>query len=647
MGQGEEVGVMSLARRSLSIVCIAIVISIALGSAATSITSSVAEAGIPTTGVLYAGTSNPGIVYRYTATSTWEAISPTLGYAVLSLLEYQGHLYAGTMSTSNPSGGVGQIYRHDRGTNWTLIGDNLDNQVSSLVVYQGSLYAGTAWKGMRLYKYTPGTTNWTKVVDYTAWSGTRALAVSHGSVLMGDILYDRIGRWDGSIFHPDQTLPNGSCIYDFEEYGSYVYGAAYSGKMWRSTDGIHWSLAPGFEGNYDGSMWEVETFKGSLYMTYANGELRASASAVPARGTLIYTAPDGIISMETDGANLYFGTGGEAGALYGSETGGIANIYSYDGTNVQLISSQDQFGGGVQVMVVVDKAISTTATQLHQASNDEPIASGGSITLGESVYDVATVTGLPDPLIDEPTGNVAFEYQYRLSPGDPWPEAWTGISTNGLSSGTATSDDLKPGEAGYYRFRAHYTGASNFNESYSGLETELLVVDKANSTTETQLHQASNDETIVSGGSITLGELVYDVATVTGLPDPDIDEPTGNVVFEYQYRLNSGDPWPAIWTGISTNGLIGGTATSGDFKPNQAGYYRFRAHYTGDSNYNEPYSGLETGLQYVAAVSPPSPPTPVSSAPPFPNVYAGIGAALGAGIMAYFVHRRLVTPNSI
>ena len=512
---------------SASIVCIAIVISIALGSAATSITSSVAEAGSPSTGELYAGTSNPGIVYRYTANSTWEAISPTLGYAVLSLLEYEGHLYAGTMSTSNPSGGVGQIYRHYRGTNWTLIGDNLDNQVSSLVAYQGSLYAGTAWKGMRLYKYTPSTSNrgianWTREVNYTAWSGTRCLDVSHGYILMGDIYWDRIGHWDGLTFHPDQIQATGSCIYDFEEYGGYVYGAAYLGRMWRSPDGIHWNLTPGFEGSYDGCMWQVETFNGSLYMTYANGELRVSN--VPDRGMLKYTAPYGIISMETDGANLYFGTGGEAGALYGSETAGIANIYSYDGTNVQLISGQDQFGAGVQVLVVVDKANSTTETQLHEASNDDPIANGGSITLGESVYDVATVTGLSDP---------------------------------------------------------------------------------------------------------------------------DIDEPTGNVVFEYQYKLNSGDPWLAAWTGISTNGLSGGTATSGDFNPAEAGYYRFRAHYTGDSKYNESYSGLETELLSVAAISPPSPPPSVSSAPPFPNVYVGIGAALGAGILAYFLHRRLVTPNSL
>ncbi len=593
---------MNLVRRSLSIVCLAIVIIIALGALGAAMASSVTNSGSPNTGELYAGTSNPGIVYRHTAGNTWEATSPTLGYAVLSLLEYEGHLYAGTMSTSNPDGGIGQVYRHDSGTNWTLIGDNLDNQVSSLVVYQGNLYAGTAWKGMRLYKYTPGTTNcgianWTRVVNYTAWNGTRHLAVSHGYVLMGDIYWDTIGHWDGSTFHPDQTQQTGSCIYDFDEYGGYVYGAAYLGRMWRSLDGIHWSLAPGFEGRYDGSMWEVETFHGSLYMAYADGELRAST--LPDRGMLIYTAPDGIISMVTDGANLYFGTGGEAGALYGSEAEGIANIYSYDGANVQLISSQDQFGGGVQVLIVVDKANSTTETQLHQAGNADPIANGASITLGGSVYDVATVTGLSDPDIDEPAGNVMFDYQYKLNTADPWPETWTKISINGLNGGTATSGGFKPDEAGYYRFRAHYTGDSNYNESYSSLETELLVVDKANSTTETQLHQAGNDDPIANGASITLGGSVYDVATVTGLSDPDIDEPAGNVMFDYQYKLNTADPWPETWTKISINGLNGGTATSGGFKPDEAGYYRFRAHYTGDSNYNESYSSLETELLVV------------------------------------------------
>jgi len=313
-------------------------------------------AGVPE---IYAGTSNPGLVYRYLGGKAWQPISTKEelndDFAVLCLAEYNGRLYAGTMSTSSPYGGIGRVYRYDGGTSWTLVGDNLDNQVCSLAVYAGNLYAGTAWNGMRLYKYTPGSTNcgindWTRVVDYTSWSGTRALDFIYGLLLMGDIGWDRIGHWDGSDFHPDQTQATGSCIYDFQYYMGKVYASAYRGRMWQSTDGIHWSLVLGFD-YYDGNMWELETFKDLLYMAYNNGELRRSHGMT--RGYLVYTAPDPIISMETDGSSLYFGTGGEAGASYGSKTDGTANVYRYDGTDDPiLISNEDEFGGGVQVLYI-------------------------------------------------------------------------------------------------------------------------------------------------------------------------------------------------------------------------------------------------------------------------------------------------------
>jgi hypothetical protein len=142
----------------------------------------------------------------------------------------------------------------------------------------------------------------------------------------------------------------GSCIYDFEDYGEYVYAAAYEGIMWQSPEGRNWRVILDYDYS-KGNMWELETFQDMLYMAYANGELRASR--VPDRGDrgiLKYKAPDGIISMETDGLNLYFGTGGEAGAGFGSKTEGIASVYKYDGNEVTLISNADQFGGGVQVL---------------------------------------------------------------------------------------------------------------------------------------------------------------------------------------------------------------------------------------------------------------------------------------------------------
>jgi len=185
------------------------------------------------------------------------------------------------------------------------------------------------------------------VVDYTSWNGTRALYIFSDYLLMGEYSRDNFGRWDGTAFHADHE-GGGSCIYDYEEYGDYVYAAAYQGRLWRSPDGVNWSLALDDYGPNMPHMWEIETFGDQLYMAYNNGELRASS--IPERGTLVYTAPDGIISMTTDDDNLYFGTGGEAG--YNSAPIGIASVYKYDGTSTVLISGEDSFGAGVQVLYI-------------------------------------------------------------------------------------------------------------------------------------------------------------------------------------------------------------------------------------------------------------------------------------------------------
>ncbi len=56
---------------------------------------------------LCAGSSKPRIAYHYAVGTHWKQVSPELGYAVLSLVKYYGHLYAGTISTSDPRGDVG------------------------------------------------------------------------------------------------------------------------------------------------------------------------------------------------------------------------------------------------------------------------------------------------------------------------------------------------------------------------------------------------------------------------------------------------------------------------------------------------------------------------------------------------------------
>ncbi|MGB9878828.1 MAG: choice-of-anchor J domain-containing protein, partial [Candidatus Pelagibacter ubique] len=272
--------------------------------------------------------------------------SESLGETVISFAKYNGSLYIGVRNN-----GIGQVWRYNGGTSWTLVGDNMDGEVDSLAVYNGQLYAGTSWNGMRLYKYTPGTTNcdipnWTRVVDYFYWSGTRVLYVFNNYLLMGDIGYDRFGLWDGSNFYA-VCDGGGSCIYDMKEFNGKVYAAAWDGRLWETSDGWNWYLTLSDE--YGSRMWELEVYNNYLYMAYDNCELRKSN--IPNRGELVYTAPDSIISMATDGTKLYFGTGRES--TYSSNYGyGIANVYMYDGNNVTLISPYDTFGDGVQEIFV-------------------------------------------------------------------------------------------------------------------------------------------------------------------------------------------------------------------------------------------------------------------------------------------------------
>lgn len=390
---------------------------------------------VPAIPILCAGTSNPGLVYRYLGDTNWQPIATPeqLGnaWSVLSLAEYNGHLYAGTMSTSNPTGGVGRVYRYDGRTSWTLVGDNLDNQVSSLAVYKGNLYAGTAWNGMKLYRYE-GDTSWKQVIDPVIWYGTRALHASHGYLLMGDIEWDYIGRWDGSIFTPCQTEKIGSCIYDFEDYGEYVYASGYEGVMWQSPDGINWRIVLDYD-YYKGNMWELETFQDFLYMAYANGELRASN--VPDRGTLIYKAPDGIISMKTDGVNLYFGTGGEAGARYGSKTEGIANVYRYDGNEVTLISDEDKFGGGVQVLYFLTPKVPAVTT------NDATVITTTGAKLNGDLTSLGTAT------------TVRVSFQWGVTSG-VYPNETTPKLMNTTGAFSFELSGLNQGSIYYFRAKA-------------------------------------------------------------------------------------------------------------------------------------------------------------------------------------------------
>jgi len=306
--------------------------------------------------VLLAGSSNPGRVYLYDE-GRWIPISPVLGYSVLSMVEYRGELYVGVTTGFGIRSGVGQVWKFD-GRGWSLVGDGLDHNVNALIVYKGDLYAGTSLNGMRVYRYRGGK-SWELVVDeqwypwgwmYGGGYGTRSLAIFKGNLVIGDTFWDLIALWDGKQLYRVQPYETGSCIYDFEEYRGQLYAAAYQGRIWVSGDGRNWEIVGDY---YDGNLWEMEVYRGELYMGYQCGELRRWRGEGNIRGELVYQAPAPIISMETDGKFLYFGTGGDAPG-FGETPEGVANIYRYDGREVKLVSDWDQFGSGVQVLHRVD-----------------------------------------------------------------------------------------------------------------------------------------------------------------------------------------------------------------------------------------------------------------------------------------------------
>jgi len=306
---------------------------------------------------LLAGTSNPGKVYSYQGGSQWQAISGELGYAVLALIKYNGAIYAGTISE-----GVGRLYQYDGGTTWTLVCDNLDSQVSSLAVYRGNLYIGTSWNGGRLYRFD-GPGNCPRVVDHRypgGWSGFRSAYVWGDYLYLGDIGFDIIGRFDGATFEHIVYL-GGSCIYDFALYNGELYAGAWTGRLYKSSDGLNWTRVLEGEGSH---LWELEAFRGYLFMGFNSGALQRFDGT--SRET-IWTAPDSIISMVAQGdSRLYIGTGGEAGYL--GRTSGDGRVYAYDGITVTPIS--EYLGAGVQVLYLAPEGsgVSVNAVKVKPQS---------------------------------------------------------------------------------------------------------------------------------------------------------------------------------------------------------------------------------------------------------------------------------------
>jgi uncharacterized repeat protein (TIGR01451 family) len=222
------------------------------------------------------------------------------------------------------------------------------------------------------------------------------------------------------------------------------------------------------------------------------------------------------------------------------------------------------------VSSAVSQATSSTGTVVQSGGS----AIGGSLPLGSSVSDQATVSGVGGIL---PSGNVTFAFfNNGTCAGIGSPVSGPGT----LSAGIANSGAEGPLTAGSYSFDAVYGGDTNYTGSTSSCES--FVVNQALPTTTTTVQSGGSPV----AGALTLGSSASDQATVSGVAGIG---PSGSVTFIFFNNgacSGSGTPGAPI-------GLVSGGASSLAQGPLTAGSYSYEASYGGDANYTSSTSSCE------------------------------------------------------
>ena len=200
---------------------------------------------------------------------------------------------------------------------------------------------------------------------------------------------------------------------------------------------------------------------------------------------------------------------------------------------IAVYRGDSNYGGYVGAVepLTINQASSSVSTAIYDSTG-----TAVTDTLGEKVYDTATVTGTPFT----PTGTVTYYFYTTASPiyGTTTPSSTQTVTLTGTGSvpNSATTAALT---AGSYSYIGVYSGDSNY-AGYTGA-VEPLTISKASSSVSTAIYDSTG--TAVTD---TLGEKVYDTATVTGTPFT----PTGTVTY---YFYNTATPTYGTTTAVSTS----------------------------------------------------------------------------------------------
>ena len=228
--------------------------------------------------------------------------------------------------------------------------------------------------------------------------------------------------------------------------------------------------------------------------------------------------------------------------------------------------------------VVVGKNQPTITTQVKNDADDTNIANGGTVAIGTVAYDTASLSGATD--------DVSGDVSYYVEKGD---DECSVLGATSLGAKTITntptavpdSDTFTFTSAGTYYFWADYPGDDNNLGATSACDSETVVVGKNQPTITTQVKNDADDTNIANGGTVAIGTVAYDTASLSGATD--------DVSGDVSYYVEKGDDECSVLGATSLGAkTITNTPTavpdSDTFTFTSAGTYYFWADYPGDDN---------------------------------------------------------------
>ena len=361
--------------------------------------------------------------------------------------------------------------------------------------------------------------------------------------------------------------PNGTTInFDNEPL---VDGVAYSSYVTLNPAGFYYfSVWYTGDGNYTGQVSYAESFTVGpgtvLITTLLNTTWINLGQSVSDSVTFVgvqngYPVPTGTVEFQNNDTGVW--------VTFDTEplSNGMATSGPFTPTHAGKFFFRAWFDGDTNYMPTGSCPFGEPLRVYPPLPTIETILSNGAPTIGDAVYDTATLTGYGS--LSLAGANIQFWY---MAPGGQWAPLGSPQLVTNAAGGTFTSIYLMPNIVGNWFIKANYTGNANYWPGESGVE--LIQVQQDTPTVTTYL----------SATNITIGESIYDNVTVTGLGG-NFPVPTGTVHFQ---NNDTG-----VWVTFDNETLSNGMATSQPFYPSHTGIFFFRAVYDGDSTYTTAQSG--------------------------------------------------------